>query len=179
MNGPTHEIQPPREPVWRPARGTGAAETVMAQHGNEPDPRYLRLVDLAWDIRQMARQKGIAECLSQTIVIVGGKPRLWINGAIRIEADPRHGLDQARYRALRQIDMTQIDTAQIDTAQIDMAPIRDTRADDAQAAASEILLTDADRTTILDFVMARLMARLMACLMAQPGEPDLEIGGGL
>ncbi len=125
--------------------------------GNEPDPSYLRLVELAWDIRQTARLKGMAERLSQTIVIVGSKPRLWINGAIRIEADPRHGLDQARYRALRQTSAS--------------SDAHGAQADDAQAAVSEILLADADRTTILDFVMARLMA--------QPGAPTFEGGEGI
>jgi hypothetical protein len=133
--------------AWHAGPGTTviAKDDAMAQQGNVTDPSYLRLVDLAWDIRQMARKKDLSGRLSQLIVILDSKPRLWINGAFCVEADPNHESSQERYQVLRQAGAAEIGETQADEGQ----------AGDAQAGdVLETILADADRTAIVDFIIS-------------------------
>ncbi len=101
----THAPLNPRSPMagLRPVDGIAiftARGRAMTRQVSVSDTSYLRLTDLAWDLRQAARQNGLTDSLSQLIVVLGFTPQLWVNGAFRIEADPL----QERYRVTRQID---------------------------------------------------------------------------
>ncbi len=104
-HAPWHGLMNPRPlmAALRPVDGITiftARDRVVTGQGSASDAGYLRLIDLAWDLRKAARQNGLFGRLSQLIVVLGSKPQLWINDAFRIEADSL----ELRYRVTRQVD---------------------------------------------------------------------------